>query len=77
MSNVSYPPASASRGVMVKVRLSATEKARLENLARARGRSMSELIRVALAAFSNADAEPVVTLAPEPQRHHAPLTDEQ
>ena len=48
MPNLSYPPAPVSRDVLLRVRVTADEKAQLAAMAAQRGRSISEVVRLAL-----------------------------
>jgi hypothetical protein len=45
----SYPPSDLPRDAVIRVCVTAEEKARLQRLAHERGRSLSELLRVAAA----------------------------
>jgi hypothetical protein len=58
----SYPPTVVARDAQLKIRLTHGEKAALLALARARGRSVSEVVRSSLPIFEPMDAEIDVTV---------------
>ena len=57
MSRVSYPPAQAPRSVVVKVALTTSEKAELQERAALMGRSVAERVRIHLPIGKNAKRE--------------------
>lgn len=61
MSNRSYPPAPGPRDVVLKVPVTAQERAELSRIAAKAGRSIAEIVRVNLFT-ADGDNAPVVTL---------------